>query len=59
VRSDDEALAAAYATLGAMPPAGAVELQGELGSRSAKAVAPPMPRVNASAGEIKLRELQP
>jgi hypothetical protein len=57
-RSDDEALAAAYATLAATPPVGAVELQGELGSRSAKAVAPPTPRVSANAGEIKLRELQ-
>lgn len=56
--SDDEALAAAYAALGTMAPSGDIEFQGELGSKSAKAVAPPMPRVGESAGEIKLREVQ-
>jgi hypothetical protein len=56
--SDDEALAAAYAALGDMAPAGAIEMQGELGSRSAKALAPPPPRPTVSAGEIKLREVQ-
>jgi hypothetical protein len=56
--TDDDALAAAYAALGAMAPSGGVELQGELGSRSAKSVSAPLPRVNESAGEIQLRELQ-
>lgn len=56
--SDEDALAAAYAALGTVAPAEAIELQGELGSRSAKAVAPPVPRAGESAGEIKLRELQ-
>ena len=55
--TDDEALAAAYAALGAYAPSGEVELQAELGSRSAKAVAAPL-RVNDSAGEIRLRALQ-
>jgi hypothetical protein len=58
VRTDDEALAAAYAALGHAPPARGVELQGELGSRSAKFVAPPTPRAGAHAGDIKLRDLQ-
>jgi hypothetical protein len=56
--SDDDALAAAYAALGAMAPSGEVELQGELGSRSARSVSAPLPRVNESAGEIRLRALQ-
>lgn len=56
--SDDAALAAAYAALGAMAPSNEVEFQGELGSRSARAVAAPLPRVNEHAGEIQLRELQ-
>lgn len=54
--SDDEALAAAYAALGALAPAG-VETQAELGSRSARAVNPPPPRHSELGGEIKLREL--
>ena len=58
VRTDDEALAAAYAALGHSPATADVELQGELGSRSAKAVAAPTPRAGAHAPEIKLRELQ-
>jgi hypothetical protein len=37
--SDDDALAAAYAALGALAP-GAIETQSELGSRSARAVNP-------------------
>lgn len=54
---DEQALAAAYAALGsAAPVAGAVEMQGELGSRSAKAVAAPNSRVGA-ATEIPLRQL--
>ncbi len=56
-RSDDEALAAAYAALGSMAPEG-VQTQAELGSQSARAVAPPLPRHSDSVGEIKLRELQ-
>lgn len=58
VRTDDEALAAAYAALGHSAPAQGVELQGELGSRSAKSVAPPTPRAGAHAGHIKLRDLE-
>ncbi len=56
--SEDEALAAAYAALGTMVPAGELEFQGELGSRSTRALAPAAPRVTATAGEIQLRELQ-
>lgn len=56
--SDDQALAAAYAALGAMTPSGDVELQGELGSRSAKAVSAPLPKVTESSGQISLRALQ-
>ena len=56
--TDDDALAAAYAALGDMAPSGEIEFHGELGSRSAKAVAPPVPRAGESAGDIKLRELQ-
>jgi hypothetical protein len=56
--SDDEALAAAYAALGNMTPSAEVEFQGELGSRSARAVSAPLPRVTEHAGEIQLRELQ-
>ena len=56
--SDDEALAAAYAALGAVAPSDSIEFHGELGSRSAKALAAPLPRATASAGEIQLREVQ-
>lgn len=56
--SDDEALAAAYAALGAMAPAGAIELQGELGSPSSRAMAPPPPRPTETAGEIQIRKLE-
>jgi hypothetical protein len=56
--SDDEALAAAYAALGSVAPAGAIELQGELGSRSARALATPAPRPTESAGEIQIRKLE-
>jgi hypothetical protein len=55
--SDDDALAAAYAALGALAPSEGVEVQAELGSRSAKAMATPL-RVTESAGEIELRVLQ-
>jgi len=57
-RSDDEALAAAYAALGNMAPAADLEFHGELGSRSARALSTPAPRHSDSAGNIKLRELQ-
>ncbi len=57
-RSDDEALAAAYAALGDMAPSSGVEFQGELGSRSARSVAAPVPRHSETAGDIRLRELQ-
>ena len=56
--SDDDALAAAYAALGNMAPSGEIEFQGELGSKSAKAVAPPTPRAGEHAGDIKLREVE-
>lgn len=56
--SEDDALAAAYAALGNMAPSGEVEFQGELGSKSARAVAPTMPKVTETAGNIELRELQ-
>jgi len=56
--SDDEALAAAYAALGSMAPAGAIELQGELGSTSTRALAMPPPRPTESAGEIQIRKLE-
>lgn len=67
VRSDDEALAAAYASLSAEAPGHAaaeaaakptVEVQAELGSRSAKAVTAPLPRASAHADHIELRVLQ-
>jgi hypothetical protein len=56
--SDDEALAAAYAALGSMAPAGVFELQGELGSTSTRALAMPPPRPTESAGEIQIRKLE-
>lgn len=56
--SDDDALAAAYAALGNMAPSADIEFQGELGSKSAKALAAPLPRPSEHAGEIKLREVQ-
>jgi len=66
VRTDDEALAAAYASLSAEVPSHAaaqavkpaVEVQAELGSRSAKAVAAPLPRASEHADHIELRVLQ-
>ena len=62
--SDDDALAAAYAALGPMGasgasgPSGDIELQGELGSRSTRSLAPPVPRASDTMGDIRLRELQ-
>ncbi len=58
VMSDDEALAAAYASLGTMAPSGAIEMQGELGSPSARALAPPPLRPTESADEIQIRKLE-
>jgi hypothetical protein len=58
VRSDDEAIAAAYAALGGAAPAGTVEWQAELGSQSAKAVAPPPPKASERVAPIDMRELQ-
>jgi hypothetical protein len=58
VRSDDEALAAAYAALGNLAPVG-VEIQGELGSASTKALAPPIPRASETGPEIQIRVLTP
>jgi hypothetical protein len=74
-RSDDEALAAAYAALGSLaplqqatpsdagPPSSAegVEMVGELGSRSAKAVAreAARPAMRGAAPDITLRQLEP
>ncbi|MCY7315364.1 MAG: hypothetical protein LH480_06975 [Rubrivivax sp.] len=55
---DDTALAQAYASLGAVAPVTEVEFQGELGSRSTRALAPTLPRVTETAGEIKLRVVQ-
>lgn len=57
-RTDDDALAAAYAALGSLAPA-PVEVQGELGSASARATARPPQRGPAAAAEdLTLRELQ-
>ncbi len=56
--SDDAALAAAYAALGNVAPSEGIEFHGELGSKSAKAVAPPVPRAGEHAGHIKLREVE-
>lgn len=51
------ALAAAYAALGSAPPAGPVELHGELGSRSAKALSSPLPRAGEPSEAIQIRTL--
>ena len=56
--SDDDALAAAYAALGAMAPTDAIEFHTELGSSAAKALVAPRPRATAAGGEIQLREVQ-
>jgi hypothetical protein len=58
VSSDDDALAAAYAALGDLAPA-AVELQGDLGSTSAKALAQHAARQGTDLpGAIRIHELQ-
>jgi hypothetical protein len=67
VRTDDDALTAAYAALGNLAP-GAVELQGELGSSAGRQLARDQARDQARELEretapansaISLRELQP
>ena len=59
-RSDDEALAAAYAALGTVAPTAqaAVEVQGELGSPSARATPRPHTHGAEALPDIQLRELQ-
>jgi hypothetical protein len=59
IRSEDEALAAAYAALGAMSPdtQSGVEMQGELGSPSARALGRAQTRVYQPAPGIEVREL--
>jgi hypothetical protein len=56
---EDAALAAAYAALGQVAPSQAVEMQGELGSRSARSLGQAPAAGQGRAGEIRLRELQP
>ena len=56
--SDEDALAAAYAALGAVTGTGTIELQPELGSPSGRALAPPPPRPTEDAGEIRIRTLE-
>lgn len=56
--SDEDALAAAYAALGAVTETGTVELQPELGSPSARSLSMPLPRVTENAGEIQIRTLE-
>lgn len=61
-RSDEEAPAAAYAALGAFAPSippEEVEMQGELGSASARTLAKPVSRSDGKLPEIALREVQP
>jgi len=61
-RTDDEALAAAYAALGNMVPTGPVELQGELGSPASRqverAALRPVARAAVAPDSISFRELQ-
>jgi hypothetical protein len=59
---EDAALAAAYAALGHSAPSQAIELQGELGSRSARSLGKAAGATHGSSvqsDEIRLRELQP
>ena len=56
--SEEEALAAAYAALVDAGPSGQIEFHSELGSFSAKAMAPALPRGMASPEELRLREVQ-
>jgi hypothetical protein len=55
-RSDDEALAAAYAQLGQMAPPGAMASQGDPGSPTARAPAPPPLRPSEPARDIPIRK---
>ena len=55
---EEDALAAAYAALGEAGPSASIKFQSELGSFSAKAMAPSLPGVTSSAKELKLREVQ-
>jgi hypothetical protein len=61
-RTDDEALAAAYAALGNLAPTSGVEMQGELGSRAARqverAALRPATRAVPAPDSISFRELQ-
>ncbi len=58
VRSDDEALAEAYAALSDFVPS-TVEMQGELGSTSARELLRPQRRLADEPAEISIRVLQP
>jgi hypothetical protein len=59
VSTDDDALSAAYAALGNAAPGAGVEMQGELGSTSAKALARELTRVAADTpAEIRIHALQ-
>ncbi len=58
VRSDDDALAEAYAALAGVASAGPAELQADLGARSAKAVAPKLLPVAGQPAELELRALE-
>jgi hypothetical protein len=59
VSTDDDALAAAYAALGDVAPGATVEMQGELGSSSAKALARELTRAAGEApAEIRIHALE-
>ena len=58
VRSDDDALAEAYAALAGAASAGPAEFQADLGARSAKAVAPKRALVAGQPAELELRALE-
>ncbi len=58
LHTDDEALAAAYAALSTDRPAGPVELQADLGARSAKSVASQSGRMATASAELDLRSLE-
>jgi hypothetical protein len=55
---EDAALAAAYAALGAAAPSAEVQMQGELGSQSARSLGRPAPGTAARMDELRLREVQ-
>ena len=58
MESTTDSVAAAYAALGEAGPSASIEFHSELGSFSAKAMAPSLPGVTSSAKELKLREVQ-